>query len=107
MLVKISVNAYIYVVHTLFTVVSLTKARYSLSISILQIHWKYNSKVYLKYTSSILPSYLKYTSSILQVYISSIFQPVELQRKKYTSFLYHFNKRSTFEAHFVKLSLYF
>ena len=75
MLVKISVNAYIHVVYTSFTVVSLTKLRHSLSI--LQIHWKYNSKVYLKYTSSILEVYFKYTSKLLEVYFkytSSIFQ---------------------------------
>ena len=42
--------------------------------------------------------YLKYTSSMLQ--------PVKLQ-KKYTSSLYYFNKRSTFEAHFVKLNHHF
>ena len=53
----------------------------------------------LKYTFSILPVYLKYTSSILQ--------PIELQKKKYTSSLYHFDKRSTCEAHFVKLNQYF
>ena len=65
---------------------SLTKVKYTLSI--LQIYWKYTSKVYLKYTSSIL-------------------QPVELQKKKCTSSLCYFNKRSTFEAHFVKLNQYF
>ena len=54
----------------------------------LKIYWKYTSKVYLKYTSSML-------------------QPVELQKKKYNSSLYHFDKRSTFEAHFVKLNQYF
>ena len=57
------------------------------------------SKVYFKYTSSILKAYLKYTSSILQ--------PVELQKKKYTSNLRYFDKRSTFEACFVKLNRYF
>ena len=76
---------------------SLTKVKYTLSI--LQIYWKYTSKAYLKYTSSILKAYFKYTSSILQ--------PVELQKKKYTSSLCYFNKRSTFEAHFVKLNQYF
>ena len=92
MLVKISVNAYIHVVYTSFTVVSLTKLRHSLSI--LQIHWKYNSKVYLKYTLSILPSYLKYTSSILQVYFKYTstcwvtegevyFMSISFQQKKY------------------------
>ena len=72
----------------------LTKANDTLII--LQIYWKYTSKVYLKYTSSILEAYFKYTSSILQ--------PDELQKKKYTSSLYYFDKRSTFEAHFVKLN---
>ena len=57
-----------------------------LSIPILK--WK----ILLKYTSS----YLKYTSSILQ--------PVELQKKKHTSSLSYFDKKSTFEAHFVKLN---
>ena len=68
-------------------------------LSILQIYWKYTSKVYLKHTSSILEAYFKYTSSILQ--------PDELQKKKYTSSLYYFDKRSTFEAHFVKLNQHF
>ena len=35
--------------------------------------------------------------------ISNILQPVELEKKKYTSSLYHFYERSTFEVHFVKL----
>ena len=55
------------------TAVSLSKVKYTLSI--LQIYWKYTSKVYLKYTSSKLEVYFKYTSSylkhtlsILQVY---------------------------------------
>ena len=52
----------------------------------------------MKYTLGIPEAYFKYTSSILQ--------PVELQ-KKYTSSLYDFDKRSTFEAHFVKLNQYF
>ena len=30
--------------------------------------------------------------------------PVDLKKKKYTSSLYYFDKRSTFEAHFVKLN---
>ena len=35
-------------------------------------------------------------------------QPVELKKKKkYTSGLYYFNKRSTFEANFVKSNQYF
>ena len=67
-------------------------------LELLQIHWKYTSKVYMKYTLGIPEAYFKYTSSILQ--------PVELQ-KKYTSSLYDFDKRSTFEAHFVKLNQYF
>ena len=49
---------------------------FTVPLSIVQIYWKYTSKVYLKYTASILKAYFKYTSSILQ--------PVELQ-KKYTS----------------------
>ena len=72
-------------------------------LSIRQIYWKYTSKVYLNYTSSIL----EVTWSILQLYFkytSNILQPVELQKKKYTSSLYYFDKRSTFEAHFVKLN---
>ena len=71
-----------------------TKVKYTLSIR--QIYWKYTSKLYLNYTSSILQLYFKYTSNVLQ--------PVELQKKKYTSSLYYFDKRSTFEAHFVKLN---
>ena len=47
---------------------SLTKLKYALSI--LQMHWKYVSKVYLKYTSSIFETYFKYTSSILQIYFN-------------------------------------
>ena len=78
-------------------ITTLTKAKYTLSI--LQIYWKYTSKEYLKHTSNILQVYLKYTSSI--------FQPDELQKKKYTSILYYFDKRSTFEAHFVKLNQHF
>ena len=39
--------------------------------------------------------------------ISNILQPVELEKKKYTSSLYHFYERSTFEVHFVKLNQYF
>ena len=34
-------------------------------------------------------------------------QPVELQKKKYISSLYYFDKRSTFEANFVKLNQHF
>ena len=50
-------------------------------------------------TSITLRAYFKYTSSILQ--------PVELQKKKYTSSLCYFDKSSTFEAHFVKLNRHF
>ena len=46
-----------------------------------------------------LQIYFKYTSSILE--------PIELYQKKYTSSLYYLNKRSTFEAHFVKLNHHF
>ena len=46
-----------------------------------------------------LEIYFKYTSSILQ--------PIELYKKKYTSSLYYFNKRSAFEAHFLKLNQHF
>ena len=46
-----------------------------------------------------LQVYFKYTSSILQ--------PVELQKKKYTSSLCYFDKRSTFEANFVEVNHYF
>ena len=56
-------------------------------------------KAYFKYTPSILQAYFKYTSSILH--------PVELQKKKYTSSLCYFDKRSTSEPHFVKLNEYF
>ena len=83
-----------------FKLVFDTKVKHTLSI--LQIYWKYTFKVYLKYTSSILKAYFKYASSIFQVYFkhtSSILQPVELQKKKYTSSLYYFNKRNAFEAH--------
>ena len=76
---------------------TLTKVKYTLSK--LQKYWKYTSKVYLKYTSSILETCFKYTSSILQ--------PIELYKKKYTSGLYYFNKRSIFEAHFVKINQHF
>ena len=54
--------------------------------------------------------YMKHTSNILQVYfeyISNIIQPTELEKKKYTSSLYYFDKRSTFETHFVKLNQHF
>ena len=89
--------------HTSRIISSLTKVKYTLNI--LQIYWKYTSKL------SILKAYFKYTSSRLQVdfkYTSSILQPVELQKKKkYTSGLCYFDKRSTFEAHFVKLNQYF
>ena len=69
----------------------------------MSINWKYTSKLYLNYTSSIL----EVTWSILQLYFkytSNILQPVELQKKKYTSSLHYFDKRSKFEAHFVKLN---
>ena len=119
---------------------TLTKVKYALSI--LQIYWKYTSKVYLKYTSSIPEThfkytsntytsrilqpvetqkytskvYLKYTSSIPEahfkytsnIYTSRILQPVEIQKKKkLTPSLYYFNKRSTFETHFVKIKQHF
>ena len=48
-----------------------------------------------------------YTSHIPQVYTSSILKPVELQKKKYTSNLYYFDRRSTFEAYFVELNQHF
>ena len=83
---------------------SLTKVKYTLSI--LQIYWKYTSKVYLNYTSSIL----EVTWSVLQEYVkytSNILHPVELQKKKYTWGLYYFDSRSTFEGHFVKSNQYF
>ena len=51
----------------------------------LQIYWKYTFKVYLNYTSSML-------------------QPIELYFKNYTSSLYYFDRKSTFEARFVKLN---
>ena len=51
------------------------------------------------YTSNIIQSYFQYTLSI--------FQPIELNKKRYNSSLYYFNKRSTFEAHFVKLNQHF
>ena len=43
-----------------------------------------------------LQIYFKYTLSILQ--------PIELQKRQCTSSLCCFDKRSTFEAHFVKLN---
>ena len=46
-----------------------------------------------------LEIYFKYTSSILP--------PIELYKKKYTSSLYYFNKRSASEAHFLKLNQHF
>ena len=61
----------------------------------------------VKYTSSILQTYWKYTSKIDLKYTSIIFQSIELQKKKYISSLYHFDKRSTFEAYFVKLNQHF
>ena len=36
---------------------------FSVPLSIVQIYWKYTSKVYLKYTASILKAYFKYTST--------------------------------------------
>ena len=77
---------------------------------ILQIYWEYTSKEYLKYTFSILEAYFKYTLSILEVYLkytSSILQPIKLKKRKYTSNLCYFDKRSTFEAHFVKSNQHF
>ena len=50
------------------------------------------------------------TSRILEAnlqYISSILQPIELKKKKYTSNLYYFDKRSTFDVHLVKLNHHF
>ena len=82
---------------TLLILITLTKVEYTLSI--IQIYWKYSCKVYLKYTSNILEAYFKYTSSILQ--------HIELKKKKYTSSLSHFDKNSTFKAHFVKLGRHF
>ena len=73
------------------------------TLRIVQIYRNYTSKINLKYTSNILETYFKYTSSYLK-YTSSILQPVELQKKKYTSSLYYFDKRNTFEAHFVNLN---
>ena len=46
-----------------------------------------------------LQVYFKYTSSILQ--------PTELYKKKFTSSSYYFDKRSAFEANFVKLNQHF
>ena len=46
------------------TLGSLTKVKYTLTI--LQIYWKYTSKIHLKYISSILEAY---TSNILQEYL--------------------------------------
>ena len=58
-----------------FKLVFDTKVKHTLSI--LQIYWKYTSKVYFKYTSSIVEAYFKYassyfeyTSSVLQVYFN-------------------------------------
>ena len=76
------------------------------TLRIVQIYRNYTSKINLKYTSNILETYFKYTSSYLK-YTSSILQPVELQKKKYASSLYYFDKRNTFEAHFVKLNQHF
>ena len=78
--------------------------------NILEVYFQSIFEVYFKYTRSILRVYLKHTSNMHQVhfeYTSSILQPVELLRKKYTSSLYYFDKRSTFEAHFVKLNQHF
>ena len=41
------------------------------------------------------------------MYTSNILQPIKLKKKKYTSSFYYFNKKSTFEAHFVKLNHHF
>ena len=73
------------------------------TLRIVQIYRNYTSKINLKYTSNILETYFKYTSSYLK-YTSSILQPAELQKKKYASSLYYFDKRNTFEAHFVNLN---
>ena len=37
-------------------------------------------------------------------YTSSLLQPIELKKEKYTLSLYYFFKRSTSEAHVVKLN---
>ena len=99
----------------LSVVTQLTKVRYTISIR--QINRKYTSKVYLKDTSRMLKVYFHYTScylkdtfSIFQIYFkyaSRILQPVELQKKNYTSSLSYFDKRTTFEVHFAKLNQYF
>ena len=73
---------------------TLTKVKYTLGI--VQIYWKYTSKVYLKYTSSVLKAYFKYTSSILQKYF------------KYTSTCWITKEEVYFKSsHFVKLNQYF
>ena len=78
------------------------------TLNILEVYFQSIFEVYFKY---ILKAYFKYTpTDVLQVYISPLYfkyQPVEIQKKKYTSSLCYFNKRSTFEAHFVKLNRYF
>ena len=48
------------------------------------------------YFQSIFELYFKYTSSIVE--------PIELYFKNYTSSLYYFDRKSTFEARFVKLN---
>ena len=48
--------------------------------------------------------------NILQIYFNyvlSLLQPIELKKKKYTSSLCYFDKRSTYETHFVKLNQHF
>ena len=87
--------------HTWKSGKTLTKVKYTLSI--LQIYWKYTSKKHLKYNSSILEACFKYASSYLK-YTSSLLQRVQFQKKKYFSSLYYLDKRSKFEAHFVKLN---
>ena len=75
-----------------------------------EVYFKYISNMLKVYFQSIFKVYFKYTWSILQIYFkyaSSILQSGELQKKKYTSSLYYFDKRSTFEAHFVKLNQHF
>ena len=71
----------------------------------LEVYFKYTGSILPKNIWSILPSileaYFKYTLSILQVYFNL------LNYRRRSSSLYYFNKRSTFEAHFVKLNQHF
>ena len=82
------------------------------------MHYTLRSNIHLEkipfgqnkqYKKSPLFSFVSSNSSHLVYfnYTSSILEPFELQKKKYTSSLCYFDKRSTFEANFLKLNQHF